>query len=128
MPVNMPAGLLAPEAEDIQPLAGHHLFDRHPDSADHRLDRGVLGCGEVIQNALAVLLGRHQDIAVQGRILVKEGDVLVVFVDDMMSKVRIGSHEFADEAAAAYLSVKGGPVHLPAPGRAMSQSTFHSTT
>jgi len=77
------------------------LLERHPDSADHRLDCGVLGCCEVIQDALAVLLGRDQDVAIQGRILVKEGDVLVVFVDDMMSKVRISTHEFADEAAAA---------------------------
>jgi hypothetical protein len=80
------------------------------------LQREVLVRGEVIDDALPVLLRRHEHIAVQRLEALQERDRLLVLVDHAVCVLGVAGEQLADEAAPAELMPDRIEVD-PAPAR-----------
>src|SRR6266536_742183 len=63
----------------------------------------MLVTAEIACDLLAVLLGCDEDIAVQCRVAVEEGDGPLVLVDNVMTKLGVAAQHLADEAAPGEL-------------------------
>jgi hypothetical protein len=75
------------------------------------LEIEVLLTAEVAGHLLAMLFRCDQDVAVQRRVPVEEGDRRLVFVDHEVRELGIAGDELADEAAAGELLPHGFGIH-----------------
>jgi hypothetical protein len=103
MPVHVAVPLLAAQAEDIETLGREDPPDSLADAVDNRLQSKVLLEREVSRDLLAMFARRDEDVTAQPRILVQKRDRVGVFVDDVMSELRVAGQQLADEATVAKL-------------------------
>lgn len=81
------------------------------DTVHDFLQGEVLVAAEVAGDRFPMLLRRDEDVAVQGRVTIEEGDRLVVLVDHVMREVGVAGEQLADEAPPGEASAKLLEVH-----------------
>jgi hypothetical protein len=98
VPVDVAVSLLTTKAENVEAFCWHNLANCLTDAVDDGLEVEVLTEGEVARHLFSMLLWRDEDISVQRRISVQEGNRVLVFIDDVVFVIRVPREHFADEA------------------------------
>ena len=109
MPAHMHVSLLAPQAQDVDPLGGHGRMRRAGDTVNYFVDLEVFLERELADDCLSMLDRRDQHIAKKDVEVRQERDVTLVAKHDMSRDGLIASSNATNEARSRLHSLDVGP-------------------
>lgn len=97
VPVQMAVPLLTTEGVEVSPLNPENILDGKGDGPHEKHEPRVLALVQLTDDMLDMGLGRDEDFAGKGGPPVEKGNVLLIFVDDVVRIAGIPGKKGTDE-------------------------------